>query len=126
MSEAIAKISASLRRGFSNFRWYARVIGQRMRAEASLIQMLRQAEDLKEVRDLAARTLSYRLLEIRDDAVDHVVAHRQQPLSNCTHARVRRALKNSAKAGSSLIDATEADKASSLQRACGIEVWIGD
>ena len=68
MQETFAGILASLKRGLNNFRWYAKVIGERMRAEASLIGILKQVEDLKEHRDVAALGLAYRLFELRDEA----------------------------------------------------------
>ena len=68
MSEVLAGIRESLKRGMNSFRWYARIIGERMRAEAALISLLKQAEDLKEHRDQAALGLAYRIFELRDEA----------------------------------------------------------
>ena len=56
-----------LRQGIEKLRWYAELIGERMKAEGALIRLLGQAHDLEMRRDEAAQRAGYRLLELWDD-----------------------------------------------------------
>ena len=62
----IAMIRQRLRQGIEKLRWYAELIGERMRAESALISLLGQAHDLEGRRDEAACRIGYRLIELWD------------------------------------------------------------
>ena len=53
-----------IRQGIEKLRWYAELIGQRVKAESALIGLLGQAHDLEARRDEAACRIGYRLLEL--------------------------------------------------------------
>ena len=60
-------IRERLRAGLEKLRWYAELIGERIRAESAIIRLLGEAYDLDRMRDDAARRAGYRLLELWDE-----------------------------------------------------------
>ncbi|MCK4911956.1 MAG: hypothetical protein KAR83_09950 [Thermodesulfovibrionales bacterium] len=60
----LVMIRQRLRQGMEKLRWYAELIGQRVKAESALIGLLGQAHDLEGRRDEAASRIGYRLLEL--------------------------------------------------------------
>ena len=63
----IALIRERLRQGIEKLRWYAELIGERVKAESVLISLLGDAYDLERRRDEAASRVGYRLLELWDE-----------------------------------------------------------
>lgn len=53
-----------IRQAIGKLRWYALLIGQRVKAESVLISLLGQAHDLEGRKDEAASRVGYRLLEL--------------------------------------------------------------
>ena len=62
----LAVIRERLRSGIERLRWYASVVGERLRAEISLISLLREAEDLNLMREEAARSIGHRVFDLRE------------------------------------------------------------
>ncbi len=65
-------IRERLRTGLEKLRWFAELIGQRIRAESALIRLLGEAYDLDRRRDDAAQRAGYRLLELWDEEAINV------------------------------------------------------
>jgi hypothetical protein len=62
----LAMIRERMRSGVERLRWYASIIGERLKAEISLISLLREAEDMNIMREEAARSIGHRVFELRE------------------------------------------------------------
>lgn len=62
----IDNVRKNFAEGVARVRWYASLLGERLRVEVAVIKLMREAADLEARRDSLARDMGLRVFELRE------------------------------------------------------------
>ncbi|MGO9377103.1 MAG: hypothetical protein ACLPN1_10560 [Dissulfurispiraceae bacterium] len=72
LTNMYARIKYDLNEGFSKFKWFARLLSERIRIELTVFRLLHQSEELKKKRDVLIRKIGEEAYRIhKSDNIIH-------------------------------------------------------